>query len=338
MTKIKRIISKIIIIYLISYMILSLIGSAFAETNYTGYNDATGEYLAQYARDYVSTYVKQDASGIYNNAYYTGTCYWSGGDDGQGIWYVCCTTGVQYMYRKALGIELTQYGWSLSSGANIRSIEDENSTLLQYFDVITRESDLKPGDIMCGEGHTEMYVGIREHFNSGSGRSVPSTTSVVKIASRSASLQASGGSFIYGIRLKNAVAVDPSGRVTSTGTIRTMSYARFFFNGIPDGKYSLASKKNIFEMIFETIKEMATFLSQIIGYLIRGFLVGIVSIFDRLINNTVQSLTDAPKSLQETGVSATSADDPYSMNRSITIEGLIFNGIDLFDINIFRVD
>ena len=42
-------------------------------------------------------------------------------------------------------------------------------------------------------------------------------------------------------------------------------------------------------MIFDTIKEMATFLSQIIGYLIRGFFVGIISIFDRLINNTVQS-------------------------------------------------
>ena len=43
-------------------------------------------------------------------------------------------------------------------------------------------------------------------------------------------------------------------------------------------------------------------------------------------------------SLQETGISPTSADDPYSMYRSITIEGLIFNSVDLFDINIFRID
>lgn len=131
------------------------------------------------------------------------------------------------------------------------------------------------------------------------------------------------------------------GKVTGTGTAATgkaIDYSNFFFNGIPDGKYSLASRKNIFEILVESLKELLNFFTGLITYLFRGLIIGIISIFDRLINNTVQSINDAPKSLEESGVSATSADDPYSMNRSVTIEGLVFNDIDLFDINIFRID
>lgn len=131
------------------------------------------------------------------------------------------------------------------------------------------------------------------------------------------------------------------GKVTGTGTAaagKAIDYSNFFFNGIPDGKYSLASRKNIFEILVESLKELLNFFTGLITYLFRGLIIGIISIFDRLINNTVQSINDAPKSLEESGVSATSADDPYSMNRSVTIEGLVFNDIDLFDINIFRID
>ena len=339
MTKVKRIIFKIIVIYLIIYMMLGSIGSVFADT---GYDAAAGEYLSQYTREYISTYVRQRSDGTYNTKYDTipDPCYWTGGSDGEGIWHVCCTTGVQLMYKQALGIDLQSYGYSLSSGLNITSIRNENSLLRQYFDVITEESQLRPGDIMCGAGHTEMYVGNGEHLNSGAD-SHGGTRPVAKIVARYNPFGTHSDptlDFLYAIRLKGSIAVDPSGIITSTGALVATSYADFFFNGIPDGKYSLASRKNIFEILVDALKELVGFLSGLIGYLIRGFFVGIISIFDRLINNTVQSLNDAPKSLQETGVSATSADDPYSMYRSITIEGLIFNTIDLFDINIFKVD
>ena len=91
-------------------------------------------------------------------------------------------------------------------------------------------------------------------------------------------------------------------------------------------------------MLINSIKELVNFFTGLITYLFRGLIIGIISIFDRLINNTVQSVSDAPKSIEETGVTATSADDPYSMDRAVTIEGLVFNDIDLFDINIFKVD
>lgn len=292
-----------------------------------------GEYVSKYARDYIKQYVKSG-----NTDYVCCVpCKWTGGSDGKGIWQVCCTTGVQYMYKKALGIELTEYGWSTMCPTTFSDISNSSSTLHKYFDVITKESDLKAGDIVCNDGHNEMFIGNDEHFNSGYAGHNP----VALIEQEKNSLKSAGGAFDYALRLKKSVQVDPSGKVTGTGegiVGKKVDYSNFYFNGIPDGKYSLASRESIFEILINALKELINFFTGLIGYLFRGLIIGIISVFDRLINNTIESVNDSPKSLQESGVQATNADDPYSMNRSVTIEGLIFNDIDLFDINIFKVD
>ena len=119
--------------------------------------------------------------------------------------------------------------------------------------------------------------------------------------------------------------------------ITEVTYAQFFFNGKPDGQYSMTSKKNIFEILVDALKDLVNFFTGILSYMFRGVLIGIISVFDRLLNNTIKSV-DSSTDLKEDGVTSTSADDPLKMNRSVTIEGLIFNEIDLFDINIFKVD
>lgn len=126
----------------------------------------------------------------------------------------------------------------------------------------------------------------------------------------------------------------------STGSMlgSKLEYSNFFFNGIPDGKYSLTSKENIFELLINALRELIDFFTGLITYLFRGLIIGIISVFDRLINNTIKSVNESPQDLQDAGVKATNADDPMKMHRSVTIEGLIFNNIDLFDINIFKVD
>ena len=121
-------------------------------------------------------------------------------------------------------------------------------------------------------------------------------------------------------------------------TAEKVNYSNFFFNGIPDGKYSLATRESIFTIIINSLKELVNYFTGLITYLLRGFIIGIISVFDRLINNTIESVSNSPKTLKETGVKATNADDPISMDRSVTIEGLIFGEVDLFDINIFKVD
>ena len=212
----------------------------------------------------------------------------------------------------------------------------QNGCCSPYFELRTDLDNKKPGDVLISEHHVMIYVGNNQIVDcanaSGSApgvaiRSLPDTAvSYIRLTNTSA-IKSLTDSY-------NGTGIKGGGQVFG----KEVDYSKFFFNGIPDGKYSLAGRKNIFEVLINAIKELVNFLTGLIGYLFRGLIIGIISIFDRLINNTVQSLNDAPKSLQETGISATSADDPYSMYRSITIEGLIFNSVDLFDINIFKID
>lgn len=346
--------TRILIIYVIIYILLGSTGQVFATR---GYDSACGEYVSQYARDYVSTYVKIFQSGTwkdcYNNRYNNTSAAipskWFedndakiASDEGEGIWHVCCTTGIEQMYKQALGIDLTSYGWSRGCDITITAINNGGSTLNKNFIVITDESQLQPGDILCNSSHNEMYVGNREHFNSGNGGGVrqPRGESVVSISHRDHSFTSEGGSFDCAIRLKDTVQVDPSGKVTGVGTATSsdgLVPSDFFFNGIPNGRYSLATKMGFFEWLINALKALLNYIIGLIAYLIRGVIIAFVSIFDRELNQTIESIaTSTPKSLEEFGVTATNADDPDSINRAVTIQGLVFNDIRLFDVNIFE--
>lgn len=78
------------------------------------------------------------------------------------------------------------------------------------------------------------------------------------------------------------------------------------------------------------------FMVGIIALIFRIMIIGLVSILDRLLNRTISSITDTHTSLEDTGITAVNADDPNSENRKVTVESILFNQLDIFDINIFR--
>ena len=287
-----------------------------------------GEYLAKYAVDFCKQYGNKPG-GYYDDSFGTvepESAFWTGKEFGKGNFHTCCTVGVAYMYYKALGVKITDLGAEMFCPNYLNMKTNSNWV------AITKESDLKPGDMVYNSGHAEMIIEGGHHVNFGNTHPGVVEDDEVGFC---------GGEFLIGYRLAKSVQVDPSGKVTGTGegmVGKKVDYSNFYFNGIPDGKYSLASRESIFEILINALKELINFFTGLIGYLFRGLIIGIISVFDRLINNTIESVNDSPKSLQESGVQATNADDPYSMNRSVTIEGLIFNDIDLFDINIFKVD
>ena len=214
-----------------------------------------------------------------------------------------------------------------------------------FVEVTYTRENLRTGDLIFREGHVEIFINPTDGSGGAHGDSL------------GCYINGNGGLGVtpeeYGARIyrfKESVAagitnVNDTYSITGVGGgtgagINGMSvtYSNFFFNGIPDGQYSLASRKNIFEIIVNAIEELKNFFSGLLGYLFRGLLIGLISVADRLINNTFQSIEDSPKSLQESGVTATSADDPMSMNRAVTIGRIIFGDVDLFNINIFDVD
>lgn len=200
--------------------------------------------------------------------------------------------------------------------------------------------NVQVGDILISSHHVMIYVGngkivdslgSRETEGRHPGvavRNVPSD--VTKIARITETGAAGISSFVT---TYNGTGVRASGGIING---KDNNYSNFYFYGIPDGKYSLATGKNIFEIIVDLMKNLLNFFTGLLTYLFRGVMISFISIFDRLINNTFDSVNGTPKTLQDSGVTATSADDPT--NRSVTIEGLIFNEIDLFDINIFQVE
>ena len=130
-----------------------------------------------------------------------------------------------------------------------------------------------------------------------------------------------------------------SGKVKA-GAASSINYSNFYFNGIPDGKYSLSTRKSILDIIIDTISSLLDYFVGLLTYILRGVIISFISVFDRILNNTMDAMNGKERNLKQSGISANDADDPTSINRSVTIEGLVFGDedMDIFDINIFRVD
>lgn len=223
------------------------------------------------------------------------------------------------------------------------------SDMQESFEKITwdkSQSTLRVGDLVVfntgaeGAGHAWIYTGAGKTSEVGT---IPAG------ANHKQWDQANSISTVYIYRIKEEAAETLTKLNTEFSKTKTglngkgmqsskLNYSNFFFNGVPDGKYSLATRKSIFDIIIDALKDLVNFFIGLISYLFRGFIIGIISVFDRLLNNTIQSLNDTPVSIEKSGVSATDADDPIKMHRYITIEGLIFGEVDLFDVNIFKVD
>ena len=198
-----------------------------------------------------------------------------------------------------------------------------------------RKNDYKVGDILISDTHVMIYIGndqIVDCANSNGGhpgvaiRSVPNN------------IKALGRITEKGAAKITTLQKNYNGTKTSSGV--SYNFSEFFFNGVPDGKYSISTKDNLLvrflKKIVNAIQEIFLYCVGILVYLIRGVIVGLISMFDRLLNNTVKSIEDSPVTLMDSGVTVVSADDPDKMDRSVTIEGLVFNDLDLFDINIFK--
>ena len=305
-----------------------------------------GEYLSDYARDFVETYAEGSKYGgrtgyDSGNITTSATPYpgWTSGtlDSPNGYLYSCCTSGVWYMYYLALGINIYQYNFSSTGSTNLTALANS-----EYWEEVSLSESL-PGDVAISttHSHAELVTGAgnSEHANFGS-----SGNPNIKINS-------SPSSSFRIFRLKSTVEVDPSGTVSSLGSTSSSLYtfSNFYFNGIPDGTYSIAST-SIWATIINTLASLADYLIGILTYIIRMVIVGWTSIIDRLFSwsiNTITTVTveieeDGSKvedsyddtSVEDLGISGADVDDTTSSSR-ITLESLFYGEYDLVDINIF---
>lgn len=256
MKQIKLVLKRILIIYVIIFVTLSSMSSCLAR----GYDDKCGEFLVEKTKEFIQKY--QSVS--YDLAEQEVT--WTGGELGKGDLYVCCTSGVKYMYELYLGVNLYDLGYSALSDDNLNPPS-------QYWDKIP-VSEAKPGDILVRAGHVEMATtaGAGEHANFGS------------TSAHACNVHSYGDTFTTAIRLKNTVQVNPTGSVAldeiedenlniydENGFIYTgVAKIEGYKGSVPFGKW-----------ILKSLLQILDYLIGILTYATRAVIVGWTAIFER---------------------------------------------------------
>ena len=319
MRRIKLILKRIIIVYLICYIILSSASTCFAR----GYDAACGEYVAQYARDFIAEYCTPETKTVYDCSFLYPEDHWGGGTEFNGTFYACCSTGVYYMYKLALGINIYQYDFHGMCGDSVRAMSSS-----PYWENVTNQT-LLPGDIVINVHHTEMYIGNNQNANFGNSPnsgSIPNGPCVNT---------GKGGSrdFTHAFRLKSSVEVNPTGKIRG-GSSSNVNYSKFFFNGIPDGEYSLA-KRTFWQVVIDSLLQVVDYILGLALYIIRIVIVGYTSIMENILNWFINVVSDTNVEDKSLDISSTEPSTSSSVDK-ITIESIIFNREELFDINIFK--
>ena len=336
MKRVKKILVKCLIVYVIFYLILGSMTSCFARA----YDAACGEFLAQFTREFIQLYcTPTEEKTEYKQISHAN---WTGGSFGSGIFQACCNTGVRYMFELALGIELMDYDMQNQCRDDVTGLGNS-----PYWIDVTNQP-LQPGDVLLSNSHMEMYLGNNENANFGNS----------PYAGRIAGGPRLGSDFTHAYRLSSTVDVTPSGNVPmpSTGSLTTsVNFSEFYFNGIPDGRYSVAHT-NIWTLVVESILQIADYLIGLLTYISRMPFIGWTAIMDNLLNWTVNTVTDTGVTEDDLGIDSTEIEGADTDTETevedmeinsvevegadddtrLTIDGLLYNDYDLTNINIFE--
>lgn len=121
-----------------------------------------------------------------------------------------------------------------------------------------------------------------------------------------------------------------------SGSASGAEQSEFYYNGIPDGKYSVSSV-NLLTWIINAIKEIVSFLINIITYVIRMVFVGWTFLVENMVTDTIKNITGEEEVVEIDATDYGETGNKYT-NDNITIEKIIFNKVKVFDIDFFGSD
>ena len=261
-----------------------------------------------------------------------------------------CVGWVSFAIHHALGMGNEDFTYfAVPTGCNPLEGANGFNNRIMY----KSESDLKPGDILQSYEHVMVYVGDID--NSGKGTIIHCT------GHGGAGGPANGTDAGWGVKCEyfkdssyfniiesfcriepdvlaglDASQFNPNGDLLSVGTNGSsnnnesnINMADFYYNGIPNGKYSVT--KGFLERLIEALSEIFDYLIGIITMCIRMVFVGWTAIFENLLTFTITTITggDDIESISVTSTDIESGDN-------ITIEKIVFNQISVFDVNFFN--
>ena len=281
MKQVRLVLKKVLIVYVIIFIVLSSMSSSFARM----YDAQCGEFLSKYARDFISQYCDGKSTSYEHVGFSTDDApHWSGGAFGQGTFKGDCTNGVHYMYLKALGVDITQYGYGPSDDA----IANLTGSYAQYWEPINL-SDVQAGDVVLKSGHGELYIGNNENADFGN-------------SPNCGKIKEGPGNFTHAFRPK--FDVNPTGKVGNAEAeeenLSIYDENGFIYSGvakIQEYKGSLPFGKWIIKMYTEILDYMIGIMT--LG--IKIVIVGWTAVIERLVIDGIVNAVTGITNKRDTG-------------------------------------
>ena len=247
-----------------------------------------------------------------------------------------CVGFVSTMIHQALGmgrkdgtftIFIAPYNCS-NAGAHLDSEDGETTTntTSDYFEKVT--GDWQAGDVLKSNSHVVIYLGPEGIGGYNMAHSTTPDFVGAKLENRSSF----SGYTAYRITPDVAEALDETtltnnpvgGMVSAAGAV---PQSEFFYNGVPDGKYSVTAGAAL-DWIIETLKEIFEFLINIIFYIMRMVPVGYTAIVENWITNTIRTMVGEENlDIETTGTET---------DGTITLEKIIYDEVNIFNVNFFE--
>lgn len=266
-----------------------------------------------------------------------------GGTQPELPWYFDCSSFASNMYDMVTanavfgGTEHACSGLLGSSALESTGVANTGST---------PPSSVLPGYMLLADGHVEIYLGPEygtggAHSNHANGDVNAFTTAQEQVDCAAEnrgfiSYSPAAGTF-YKLKDSTASKVTTLDTTFAMGNVRgtTVNYSNFFFNGVPDGKYSLASR-SIWDLIIDTLLQILDYILGLLLYIIRMVIVGFTSIVENIVNWFINSVADTHTEAVELNMSSTET-STSNYETKVTVDTILFNKLELFDINIFKV-
>lgn len=343
MSKIKKFFKNILISFLIFYIIIANTSSSYARK----FDDAARAFLAEQTTQFINEHA---GDSVYSltvlPAAFIGTTFHS-----------CCTSGVAYVYKAFLGLDIYALGFSNLSDTDMTSLR------APYWKEVSFEES-KPGDILVRYGHVEMVAeaGNKTHFNFGSG----TTNANLNIH------PSYGGEFLKVFSLSEDVEVTPTGSLPETSNeLEEEDNAledpadEFYYQGMPQqGSFAGSSSIGLGDLVnwlFNLISQLIDFITGFMTMIIRIVIVGWANIIVNIVTEAVDAITGEAVDTSSTSSSDSTtsggddvntyddqkildSDDLYTPSSTelqpegddkLTIDKIIFNQIPLLDVNVF---
>lgn len=339
MNRIKNVIKKIVIIFLIFYIVIASTSSSFARP----FDEAAGKFVAEQYEAFINQY---GPNSTYDDTKVPAVFV---GD----VFHVCCTTGPLYAYQNFLGIDLRQYDYSTEARVNLVSLGAS-----EYWDKVSF-SEARAGDIVVLDrgpsraGHVEMIGdnlgnGVLKFLNSGS--SDPAMN--IK--------ELSSWEFQGCFRLKSTVDVTPTGTLPATTAEREDNLMedpedKFYYQGIPNGGFAGTSSPSL-DWLFNLLSQLVDFLAGLLTLIIRMVFVGYANILVNIVTNAINDITGEVVETTNTNTQTQHTSDAQSADRlldnnsnytptstelqpegddQITIDKIILGKVPILDVNFF---